>query len=52
LILLSVFKEEKTIGRTVTGDLSKSADLARFQKKSEKNHILQHSFGKPAPNRG
>ena len=29
-------RKQVTIGRTVGGDLNKSADLATFQKKSEK----------------
>jgi hypothetical protein len=39
-------------GRTLTGDLDNSADLATFQKKSEKSHSSQHPFGNPASNSG
>ena len=36
----SYLKKQVTIGRTVTGDLNKSADSATFQKKSEeKSHF-------------
>ena len=35
----SYLRKQVTIGRTVTGDFNKSADLATFQKKSEKSHI-------------
>ena len=48
----SYLRKQVTIGRTVTGDLNKSADLATFQKKSETSHVSQHPFGYPAPNRG
>ena len=48
----SYLREQVIIERTVTGDLNKSADLATFQKKSEKSHISQHPFGNPHPNRG
>jgi len=43
-------RKQVTIGRTVTGDSSKSANLATFQRKV-KSHISQHPFGNPAPYR-
>ena len=48
----SYLSKQIITGRTVTEDLNKSADLATFQKKSEKSHISQYPFGNPAPNRG
>ena len=47
----SYLRKQVTIGRIVTGDLDKSANLATFQRKVE-SHISQHPFGNPAPNRG
>ena len=43
----SYLMKQVITGRTVTGDLNKNADLATFQKKSEKSHISQHPFGNP-----
>ena len=37
-------RKQVTLGRRVTGDLIKSADLATFWKKSEKSHNSQHPF--------
>ena len=48
----SYLRKQVTIGRKVTGDLNKSADLVTFWKKSEKCHISKHPFENQAPNRG
>ena len=42
----SYLRKQVTIGRTATGDLNKSAALATFQKKSEKQSHFPASFWK------